>query len=109
MFALDLLGFGLTDKPQAETYSLRRLSQFVLDFIKLKEIAQAHFAGNSLGGRLVLECAAMAPKQVTSLLLVDPAGIARRETLFEFRLATLPILGEILTWPNRLGTKMLWR
>lgn len=109
VFALDLLGFGLTDKPQAETYSLRRLSQFVLDFMKLKEIAQAHFAGNSLGGRLALECAAMAPKQVTSLLLVDPAGIARRETLFWFRLATLPILGEILTWPNRLGTKMLWR
>lgn len=109
VFALDLLGFGLTDKPQAETYSLRRLSQFVLDFMKLKEIAQAHFAGNSLGGRLALECAAMAPKQVTSLLLVDPAGIARRETLFWFRLATLPILGEILTWPNRSGTKMLWR
>ena len=109
VFALDLLGFGLTDKPQAETYSLRRLSQFVLDFMKLKEIAQAHFAGNSLGGRLALECAAMAPKQVASLLLVDPAGIAQREALFEFRLATLPILGEIFTWPNRMGTKMLWR
>jgi pimeloyl-ACP methyl ester carboxylesterase len=109
VFALDLLGFGLTDKPGHETYSLRRLSQFVLDFMKAKAIAQAHLAGNSLGGRLALECAAMAPRQVTSLLLVDPAGMERRDTLFEFRLATLPVLGEIFTRPNRLGTKMLWQ
>ena len=109
VFALDLLGSGLTDKPENETYSLRRLAQFVLDFMKVTAIDRVHLAGNSLGGRLALECSAMAPQQVMSLLLVDPAGMERRETLFEFRLATLPILGEIFTWPNRLGTKMLWR
>jgi pimeloyl-ACP methyl ester carboxylesterase len=109
VLALDLLGFGLTDKPGDETYSLRRLAQFVLDFMKVKAVNQAHLAGNSLGGRLALECAAIAPQQVASLLLVDPAGMERRGPLFEFRLATLPVLGEIFTWPNRLGTKMLWR
>lgn len=109
VFALDLLGFGLTDKPAHEDYSLRRLARFILDFMKVKGIEQAHLAGNSLGGRLALECAAIAPRQVASLLLVDPAGMARRETLFEFRLATLPVLGEMFTWPSRLGTKMLWR
>ena len=109
VFALDLLGFGLTDKPAHEDYSLRRLARFILDFMNVKGLTQAHLAGNSLGGRLALECAAIAPQRVTSLLLVDPAGMARRETLFEFRLATLPVLGEIFTWPHRLGTKMLWR
>ena len=109
VFALDLVGFGLSGKPADHSYSLRRLAQFVLDFMKVKGIDRAHFAGNSLGGRLALECAAMAPAQVASLVLVDPAGMARRGTLFEFRLATLPILGEIFTWPHRLGTRMLWR
>lgn len=109
VFALDLLGFGLTDKPEKETYSLRRLAHFILDFMKVKGITRAHLAGNSLGGRLALECAAVAPQQVASLLLVDPAGVQRRETLFEFRLATLPVLGEIFTRPSRLGTRMLWR
>jgi pimeloyl-ACP methyl ester carboxylesterase len=109
VFALDLLGFGLTDKPSDDTYSLRRLAQFVLDFMTAKALSQAHIAGNSLGGRLALECASIAPQRVASLLLVDPAGMDRRETLFEFRLATLPFLGEVFTWPNRLGTKMLWR
>lgn len=109
MLAPDLLGFGLTDKPEDETYSLRRLAQFILDFMKAKALSRAHFAGNSLGGRLALECASIAPEQVASLLLVDPAGIERRGTLFEFRLATLPFLGELLTTPNRIGTGMLWR
>ena len=39
----------------------------------------------------------------TVLLLVDPAGMARRGTLFDFGLATLPCLGEILTWPGCQG------
>jgi pimeloyl-ACP methyl ester carboxylesterase len=108
VFALDLLGYGLSDKPEDESYSLRRLAQFVLDFMQVQGLAAAHLAGNSLGGRLALECAAMAPAHVLSMLLVDPAGITRRETLFEFRLATLPVLGELFTRPNPVGTKMLW-
>ena len=109
VFAVDLLGFGLTDKPADETYSLRRLANFVLDFMTAKGLAQAHMAGNSLGGRLALECAAIAPQRVASLLLVDPAGMERRKTLLEFRLATIPVLGEMFTLPNRLGMKMLWQ
>jgi pimeloyl-ACP methyl ester carboxylesterase len=109
VIALDLLGFGLTDKPSNETYSLRRLTQFILDFMQAKGIDQVHLAGNSLGGRLALECAMIAPQSVLSLLLADPAGMARRETLFDFRLATLPVLGELLTLPHRFGTRMLWR
>jgi pimeloyl-ACP methyl ester carboxylesterase len=109
VFALDLLGFGLTDKPADETYSLRNLARFVLDFMTALAIPRAHLAGNSLGGRLALECAAVAPERVASMVLVDPAGMQRRGTLLEFRLATLPLLGEAFTRPNRLGTKMLWR
>ena len=72
-------------------------------------IDRAHLCGNSLGGRLTLMCADMAPDRVISALLVDPAGIEPREMLFEFRIATLPFLGELLTRPTYLGTKMLWR
>jgi pimeloyl-ACP methyl ester carboxylesterase len=109
VFAVDLLGFGLTDKPSNETYSLRHLARFVLDFMTAMSLPHAHIAGNSLGGRLALECATMAPQRVASLLLVSPAGMDQLETLLEFRLATLPLLGEAFTWPQRLGTTMLWR
>jgi pimeloyl-ACP methyl ester carboxylesterase len=109
VFTVDLLGFGLTDKPAQETYSIRRLSQFVLDFLAAMGIGHAHFTGNSMGGRIALDCALIAPDHVDSLVLADPAGIDRHGVLRELRLATIPLLGEILTWPNRLGTRMLWR
>lgn len=108
VFAVDLLGFGLTDKPEDETYTIRRLARFVLDFMSALGIDKAHLAGNSLGGRIALDCALIAAERVESLLLVDPAGVDGPGTLFEFRLATVPILGELFTRPNRLGTKMLW-
>ena len=109
VFALDLLGFGLTDKPADETYTLSRLAQFVLDFMSAVGIDRAHIAGNSLGGRLALACAVIAPLRVASMVLADPAGMAERGTLFEFRLATLPVVGELFTRPSRFGTRMLWR
>ena len=108
VLAVDLMGFGLTDKPGGEDYGLPRLARFVLDFLSAVGVARAHLAGNSLGGRLALECAIAAPARVASLLLVDPAGVDGPDTLLEFRLATVPLLGELLTRPNAIGTRMLW-
>ncbi len=109
VFAPDLMGFGLSDKPADETYTLPRLARFVLDFMTELKIDRAHIAGNSMGGRIALDCAHQARERVASLLLADPAGIERRSTLLEFRLATVPGLGELFTRPNRPGIRMLWQ
>lgn len=109
VFALDLLGFGLTDKPANEPYTINHLAEFALRFLAQLNLPTAHLCGNSLGGSIALEMARLAPQRARSLLLVDPTGIDERGTLLEFRLATLPVLGELLTRPNRLGTRMLWR
>jgi pimeloyl-ACP methyl ester carboxylesterase len=108
VFVPDLLGCGLTDKPADETYTIGRLTRFVLDFMSAHGIERAHLAGNSLGGRVALDMAITAPQRVASLLLVSPAGVDGPDTILEFRLATVPGLGELLTRPNRLGTRMLW-
>jgi pimeloyl-ACP methyl ester carboxylesterase len=108
VFAVDLLGCGLTDKPADETYTIRRLARFALDFMSAHGIERAHLAGNSLGGRIALDLAITAPERTESLLLVDPAGVDGPGTLFEFRLATVPVLGELFTRPNLVGTRMLW-
>ena len=107
VFALDLLGYGLTDKPENETYSLGNLAQFILDFMTTQGLDSAHLAGNSLGGRLALECALIAPARVKSMVLADPAGVGR-ECHLNFRLAAAPVIGNILTRPSRFGLKMLW-
>ena len=109
MLALDLLGFGLTDKPTEETYRVRRLASFVLNFMSALGLSRAHLVGSSLGGRIALECALVAPERVSSLLLVDPAGVDRRGGLLEFRLASVPLVGEVLMRPTHTTMRMLWR
>jgi pimeloyl-ACP methyl ester carboxylesterase len=109
VFAVDLLGYGLTEKPSEETFTVPRLAQFALDFLSTQAIPRAHFAGNSLGGRIALECAIMAPERVASMVLVAPGGLARGGLLILFRIASVPVLGEMVTRPSRAGVKMAWR
>jgi pimeloyl-ACP methyl ester carboxylesterase len=108
VYALDMLGGGLTDKPEGDRYRLAQLARFTLDFMSTQDQESATLIGNSLGGRIALECARMAPARVTSMILVAPAGVGR-ETLINMRLTTVPVLGELFTRPSRAGMRMLWR
>jgi pimeloyl-ACP methyl ester carboxylesterase len=108
VFALDLLGHGLTDKPLEATYDVAALSKFTLAFMDAVGLTTASLVGNSLGGRIAIECAAVAPHRVTAVVLSAPAGV-NNPTLFDFRLASIPFLGEILTAPNQIGTGKIWR
>jgi 4,5:9,10-diseco-3-hydroxy-5,9,17-trioxoandrosta-1(10),2-diene-4-oate hydrolase len=102
VIVLDLPGCGLTDKPDEFDYSLKNLSRFLLGFMDAIKVERAHVAGNSLGGRLALGLAHIAPDRVGKLILADPAAIGP-ETIINFRLASLRGLGELLTRPSRFG------
>ena len=106
--ALDMLGYGLTEKPRDETYTIPQLAQFTLDFLSTQEIQRAHFAGFSLGGSVVLDCARTAPERVASMVLLAPAGIARKGMLIHFRLASIPFLGEMIMQPSAARLKTFW-
>ena len=106
VFVLDLVGCGLSDKPGGHDYALRSLAQFVLDFMTAQGIDAAHVMGFSMGGRLALECAHLAPERVLSLVLLAPAAIGP-DTIINFRLASVKGLGELLTRPSRFGMRML--
>lgn len=108
VYAMDLLGCGLTAKPGEVTYDVATLARFTLGFMDAVGLEQASLVGNSLGGRVAIECAATAPERVQSLVLSAPASMAN-PTLFDFRLASLPVLGELLTRPTAFGTTRLWR
>ncbi len=108
VYALDLLGHGLSAKPADARYDIATLAKFTLAFMDKMGLATASLGGNSLGARVALECAALAPERVTSLVLSAPAAVDK-STLFEFRLASVPFLGEIVTAPNPMGTGKIWR
>ena len=106
VYALDLVGCGRSGKPADFDYSLENLAAFVLEFMSVLGIEAAHLVGFSLGGHVALKCALAAPERVLSLVLSDPAGIGR-EAIFNFRLATVRGLGEVLTRPTSFGMRSL--
>jgi pimeloyl-ACP methyl ester carboxylesterase len=108
VYAIDLIGHGLTDKPSELDYSIADFSKHVLAFMDAMNISAANLIGNSLGARIAMECAAIAAHRVTAVILSAPAAVDN-PTLFEFRVASIPFLGELATAPNTLGTGKIWR
>lgn len=108
VFALDLAGCGRSDKPQRYDYALPSLARFILAFMSARDVGSAHLVGFSMGARLALECAHLAPARVRSLIVAAPAAVGR-ETLFDFRLISIPGLGELLTIPHAFGIRILLR
>ncbi|MCJ7605226.1 MAG: alpha/beta fold hydrolase, partial [Dehalococcoidales bacterium] len=106
VYAMDLPGFGRTDKTPLIS-SIYDLAYFIADFMEVLQIEKASLVGNSLGGGLVLQVALQHPEKLEKLVLVDNAGIGR-EVIIDFRLCSIPLLGELLTRPSRNSTASLW-
>ena len=94
VYALDMVGFGLTDKPDAP-YGYRYFTRFLADFFKASGIKKASLIGHSLGGGICLQFTVYYPEMVEKLVLVSSGGLSRRFTL-ALRILTLPVIGEIL-------------
>lgn len=75
VIALDLPGFGLSDKPKI-TYTIKYYMNFISKFIKRLSIDSRSLSiiGNSLGGHIAAEFAINYPLAVSKLVLISPAG-----------------------------------
>jgi pimeloyl-ACP methyl ester carboxylesterase len=71
--AIDLPGFGGSSKPTLAPYSATWFAETVLGVMDTLEIESAHLAGNSMGGRVVLELGLAAPERVRSIAALCPA------------------------------------
>ena len=106
VYALDLPGHGHTDKPLSASYRLADLAGFINDFMGALDISPAHVVSHSLGGGIALQLTLQFPEAVDKLVLVCSAGLGKEVTLV-LRIATVPMLGEILTRPSLNGTRRL--
>jgi len=108
VYALDLVGFGRSDKPNIK-YRGAVLAQFVKKFMETQNIAKATLIGHSLGGAVTLYFAIRYPKLVDKLILVSSGGLGR-EISFDFRILTLPFIGElILSFTSRYSLRKIVR
>jgi pimeloyl-ACP methyl ester carboxylesterase len=106
VITVDLPGFGLTGPSASGDYSDPAYIDFVralLDHLQLKQVV---LGGNSLGGQIAWELAAIHPERVAALVLVDAGGLVfeSESVPLGFRLAGLPgvrqLVGGLL--PRRL-------
>ncbi len=69
VLALDLPGFGRSDKPDRD-YSPQFFIETLNEFLIILEIKKAFLMGSSLGGMLAQGYALEYPEQITGLILV---------------------------------------
>lgn len=99
VYALDLIGFGLTDKPDVP-YTLAGLARFVKHYLNaVDETRPVTLIGNSLGGAVAQQFAVLYPQQVRRLILVNSAGFGQDVTV-ALRMLAVPRLGERLMTPD---------
>jgi len=66
----DLIGSGLSDKPDIE-YSPEQMLDYFIAFMDALQIPQATLAGNSMGAGLAIGMALAHPDRVSKLILID--------------------------------------
>jgi len=80
--AIDLPGFGETDKPSDVVYTIEYFRKFIISF--LKEISVSYekltLIGHSLGGYIASEVAIQNKNLVKELVLIDSSGMLNRPT-----------------------------
>ncbi|MFN2532325.1 MAG: alpha/beta fold hydrolase [Pyrinomonadaceae bacterium] len=74
VYALDLLGFGFSDKPAAAPYSADLYVELVSDFVREVTGAPARIIASSLGASYAIRVADEHPELVESMILNAPAG-----------------------------------
>ena len=75
--ALDLIGFGGSDKPQDADYTIKGFSKFIIDFLRaigLENEKIAAIVGHSLGGYIALQIAIENKDLIEKLVLIDSSG-----------------------------------
>lgn len=76
--AIDLPGFGRSEKSATFVYSFQNYAKVVasiIDYFKLKEV---NIAGHSMGGQIALYTTRMIPEKIKKLVLLSSSGYLKR-------------------------------
>jgi pimeloyl-ACP methyl ester carboxylesterase len=80
--ALDLPGFGESDKPSTMEYTIENFRETIVDFINELAIndGKTSIVGHSLGGYIAAEVAIENKNLVERLVLIDSSGMLKKPT-----------------------------
>lgn len=97
VIAVDLVGFGFSQKPSWFDYSIQSQARVMSRFMNRLGIGKATVVGSSYGGAVASMLALDYPERVEKLVLVD--AVCNDEPLAHplLRLAKVPVLGEVIS------------
>lgn len=104
VLALDLPGYGKSDKPATFPYTMEAMADAVRELAHQRGIVQPIVIGHSMGGQTALSWAIRYPQEVRALVLTSPAGFetfsAREEDWFVHAFTRPLVLraGEYAIW-----------
>lgn len=75
VIAPDMVGFGYTERPEGQVYSMDEWVKHAIGVLDALEIEQTDLVGNSFGGALSLALTIRHPKRVRRLVLMGASGI----------------------------------
>ncbi len=97
--AIDLPGYGFSDKPSDAPYDVAWFARVVVGYLDAAGVRRAVLVGNSMGGYIATETAILYPERVAGLVLLDAAGLPEAERdgrPLSIRMLTWPVLGPLL-------------
>ena len=108
--AIDLPGFGDSDKPLRGAYDPAFFARAVVALLDALHLDRAHLVGNSMGGRVAIEVGLAAPSRVRRLGLLAPslAWLRGRPWAPLLRLVP-PQLGALQPAPRRIAEEIARR
>ena len=75
VYAVDLLGYGRSEKPKNASYSIADQAVMVEGFLDSQRLQQVDMAGWSMGGWIAMKVALQHPERIRRLVLLDSAGL----------------------------------
>ena len=94
VISIDLLGHGLSDKPDID-YTINDFSKLIVDFMDAMNIEKASLLGFSTGAIIALDVAIKHPKLVSRLILLSPGGVTKTYP-WQIKHLSTPIISDIL-------------
>ena len=98
VLALDLKGYGLSDKPDDGKYAVADQADMVAEFIRTRDLHDLAVIGHSMGGGVTLmtyfTVREDSPARIRKLVLIDSAGYPQKMPWF-IRFARIPVLNAI--------------
>jgi pimeloyl-ACP methyl ester carboxylesterase len=97
-YAVDLIGFGQSEKPPSFRYSYENLAELVIEFIQKLELKNVILVGHSMGGQISLYAARKQPDLILGLVLIGCSGYLRKARFPAQWLSYLPFMRTYIRW-----------